>query len=185
MGGQQSKPVTEKPNEIYRLTGNWVKQTTRTKGGGYSATYMTIQEDAKQQAKKQRSKQVAKSNVAETNGKPEDQPKKEPKDLPLIQCFRCKEYGHYSTSKDCKQQDSGFANASWQEEQAEGLFLPIQEEGKVETILKHHCIGHHTSANERLKEIRNSFLGPKGKNWISFMPFSCWRAKIYSLLSSS
>jgi hypothetical protein len=55
---------------------------------------------------------------------------------------------------------------------------------KVETNLKNHRqSGYHTSGNERRKEIRNSFLGPKGKNVdLSFMPFSCWRTKIYGLL---
>jgi hypothetical protein len=36
---------------------------------------------------------------------------------------------------------------------------------KVETILKNHQqSGHHSSGDERLLEIRNSFLSPKGKN---------------------
>jgi hypothetical protein len=36
---------------------------------------------------------------------------------------------------------------------------------KVETILKNHQqIGPHSSSDERLLEIRNSFLSPKGKN---------------------
>ncbi len=40
-----------------------------------------------------------------------------------------------------------------------------KEINKVETILKnHHQSGHHTSGNERLQEICNSYLSPKGKN---------------------
>jgi hypothetical protein len=36
---------------------------------------------------------------------------------------------------------------------------------KVETILKNHQqSGHHSSGDERLLEIRNNFLSPKGKN---------------------
>jgi hypothetical protein len=54
----------------------------------------------KQQVKKHRSKQVTKSKVTETNRKPEIIPKKELKVLLHMQSFRCKDYGHYSTSKE-------------------------------------------------------------------------------------
>jgi len=46
---------------------------------------------------------------------------------------------------------------------------------KVQTILKNHKqSGHHSSGDERLIEIRNSFLSPKGKNvdmgiWYAFL----------------
>jgi hypothetical protein len=39
-------------NKIYRLTVSWVKQSTCTDVGGYAATYMTIEEEAKIRAKK-------------------------------------------------------------------------------------------------------------------------------------
>jgi len=36
---------------------------------------------------------------------------------------------------------------------------------KVETILKNHKqSGHHSSGEERLQEIKNNFLNPKGRN---------------------
>jgi len=36
---------------------------------------------------------------------------------------------------------------------------------KVETVLKNHKqSGHHSSGDERLLEIRNSFISPRGKN---------------------
>jgi hypothetical protein len=115
-------------NEIYRLAGSWVKQPTRTDGGGYAATYMTIEEEAKIRAKKANPKKPGKDKVntpKKPAEKPEEEPKKETKDLPHIECFRCHEYGHYSSSKECplhpknqaKSEDaSGFANATWQEE---------------------------------------------------------------------
>jgi hypothetical protein len=72
--------------------------------GGTVASFVTIEEDAKQQAKnnKEKAKQAAKkaAAAAATEGQEAGQ-QKQPKDLSQIQCFRCKEFGHYSTSPDC------------------------------------------------------------------------------------
>jgi hypothetical protein len=48
-----------------------------------------------------------------------------PKDLSHIQCFKCKEFGHYSTSKDCPEHASKKRN---QEAQANGTWGEWQEE---------------------------------------------------------
>jgi hypothetical protein len=43
--------------------------------------------------------------------------------------------------------------------------LVVQVVSRVETIKKNHQqSGHHSSGDERLQEIRSSFLSPKGKN---------------------
>jgi hypothetical protein len=43
--------------------------------------------------------------------------------------------------------------------------LTVQVVSRVETKLRNHQqSGHHSSGNERLEEIRNSFLSSKGKN---------------------
>jgi len=129
-------PKTE--NEIYRLAGSWVKQPARANGGGYVATYMTIGEEARMRAKKSTPKKPGKEKVttpkkpAEMSG---EEPKKEEKDQSHIECYRCKEFGHYSMSKECPlhsknqaikgKEASGFANATWQEEQGASMFLSI------------------------------------------------------------
>jgi hypothetical protein len=107
------------PNKIYRLAGDWIKQPSCTKGGGYSAIYMAKEECAKLKKQRNRPKNTVKSKGAETPRKHDEQARKEPKDLPLIQRFECKEYGHYSTSKEgpmhkkkAKNQDDGIANTS-------------------------------------------------------------------------
>jgi hypothetical protein len=138
-------PKTE--NEIYRLAGSWVKQPARANGGGYVATYMTIGEEARMRAKKSTPKKPGKEKVttpkkpAEMSG---EEPKKEAKDQSHIECYRCKEFGHYSMSKECPlhsknqaikgKEASGFANATWQEEQGASMFLSIvdNETGEVQ-----------------------------------------------------
>jgi hypothetical protein len=87
-------------NEIYRVAATWVKPTSRIEGGT-AASFVTIEEDAKQQAKnnKEKAKQAAKKAAAAMEQEASQQ--KQPKDLSQIQCFRCKEFGHYSTSPDC------------------------------------------------------------------------------------
>jgi hypothetical protein len=61
-------------------------------------TYLTIEEEAKIRAKKLSEKKPGKEKQSV---KPLDKPKKEPKDLSHIQGFRCKQYNHYSTLKEC------------------------------------------------------------------------------------
>jgi nitrate/TMAO reductase-like tetraheme cytochrome c subunit len=65
---------------------------------------MTIQEEAKIRAKKANPKKPRKNKVNTPKKpveKPGEEPKKEAKDLSHIECYRCHEYGHYSTSKEC------------------------------------------------------------------------------------
>ena len=67
-----------------------------------------------------------------------EEPKKEAKDQSHIECYMCKEFEHYSMSKECPlhsknqaikgKEASGFANATWQEEQGASMFLSIIEE---------------------------------------------------------
>jgi hypothetical protein len=52
-------------NKVYKLVGGWIIQPSSTKGGGYSATYVTIKEDIKIRAKKQGLKKPGKSKAAE------------------------------------------------------------------------------------------------------------------------
>jgi hypothetical protein len=90
-------------NEIYRVAATWVKPTSRIEGGT-AASFVTIEEDAKQQAKKnnkEKAKQAAKKAAAAAAVEQGASQQKQPKDLSQIQCFRCKEFGHYSTSPDC------------------------------------------------------------------------------------
>jgi len=118
------------PNEVYHLARSWIKQPTRTESG-YAATFVTIEEDARRTNKK-RNPGKGKPNPkggggnADYSGSSSNR-KKETKDLSHIQCFKCKEYGHYSTSKLCpmnkknqvaesSQDRATFANATWQTE---------------------------------------------------------------------
>jgi hypothetical protein len=100
------------PNDIYRLAGSWVKPVTKMEGGP-GATFVTIEEDAKinkkrneklkasEEKKKAAAVAAAAAAVMATGGSAEDGEKKTPKDLLHIECFRCKEPGHYSSSKGC------------------------------------------------------------------------------------
>jgi hypothetical protein len=99
-------------NDIYRIADAWVKPTSKP-DGGTTASYVTIEEDAKQKSKQDKKDKVErkkeKAKLAEaaalaTNGDAKQKGKsdqKVPKDLSHIQCFRCNESGHYSTSTDC------------------------------------------------------------------------------------
>jgi hypothetical protein len=114
------------PNEVYRLAGSWIKQPTRTESG-YAAMFVTIEEDARRTNKKRnpgkgKPKPQGGGNTDDSGSSSTSE--KEQKDLSHIQCFKCKEYGHYSTSKLCpmnkKKQTSenskekaSFANATW------------------------------------------------------------------------
>jgi len=89
---------------------------------------MTIEEEAKIRAKKATPKKPGKDKVTTPKKpaeKPGEEPKKEAKDLSHIECYRCHEYRHYSTSKECplhpknqakSDEATGFTNATWQEE---------------------------------------------------------------------
>jgi hypothetical protein len=87
---------------------------------------------------------------------------KEKKDLSLIQCFKCKELGHYSTLKTCpmnKKQDventqdkTTFATATWQREQEVGMFL-------MQEVLEEHVINNVTQVQGLLPtEIYRNFV---------------------------
>jgi hypothetical protein len=99
-------------NEVYCLAGSWIKQPKRMESG-YAAMFVTIEEDARRTNKKRNTRKGKSKSQAE-GGTSEDSGSsncgKDKKDLSHIQCFKCKEYGHYSTSKTCpmnkKNQDS-------------------------------------------------------------------------------
>jgi len=91
-------------NKIHMLAGSWVKHTARTNGGGYAATYMTIEEEAMIREKKSTPKKPGKEKVTmpkKPAEKPREELKKEANDLSHIECYWYKEYGHFSTSKEC------------------------------------------------------------------------------------
>jgi hypothetical protein len=102
-------------SEIYRITGTWVKPASKP-DGGTAATYVTIEEDArkkgmqdkkaKAERRKEQEKIAAAIATSGESGKSNEDDKKVPKDLSHIQCFHCKEFGHYSTSKDCPLHES-------------------------------------------------------------------------------
>jgi hypothetical protein len=107
-------------NEIYRVAGNWVKPTTKLEGGT-SATYVTIEEHAaikhrKEQADINKSKSAAGGKQqADKNGK------ENKKDRSELECWYCKEKGHFSSKCPKKKSDKeaqdgeGLAHATWQE----------------------------------------------------------------------
>jgi hypothetical protein len=110
------------------------------------SSYVTIEEEAKnkgklaKKAKEEKKKQAqqlaaAMATAGESTGSGKEATKT-PKDLSHIKCFRCDQYGHYSTSKDCplheskKKEQDAQANGTWGqwEEQFEaGMFMTIQE----------------------------------------------------------
>jgi hypothetical protein len=119
----------ETVNDIYCIAGNWVKPSSRL-DGGTAASYVKIEEDTKlkqkqekkmkAKRKKEKAKVAAVMATAATAGKtPLEGSSKIPKDLSHIQGFRCKEKGHYSTSKECslhpshkKQDATALANST-------------------------------------------------------------------------
>ena len=159
MNGWATKAIKtpKTPNEVYRLAGSWIKQPTRTEGG-YAATFVTIEEDARRTNKKRNS---GKGKPKPQEGNTEDSSggnnngggnsgEKEPRDLSHIQCFKCKEYGHYSTSKSCpvnkkkqaeenSQDRTTFANATWQAEQEAGMFTTLE-------VVEEHVVNKATQA---------------------------------------
>jgi hypothetical protein len=139
------------PNEVYRLAGSWIKQPTRMESG-YAATFVTNEEDARRTNKKRnpgKGKPKPQGGGGNTDDSGSSNGEKEKKDLSHIQCFKCKEYGHYSTSKSCpmnkKNQDAEssqdratFANATWQTEQEAGMFMTqeVMEEHVVNNVMQ-------------------------------------------------
>jgi hypothetical protein len=99
-------------NDIYRIAGAWVKPTSKP-DGSTAATFVTTEEDAKlkgkaaKKAKEEKKKQAQQLTSAaamatagdKEKGKSSENGEKIPKDLSHIECFRCGEFGHYSTSK--------------------------------------------------------------------------------------
>jgi nitrous oxide reductase len=133
-------------NEIYRVAATWVKPTSRIEGGT-AASFVTIEEDAKQQAKKnnkEKAKQAAKKAAAAAAVGQEASQQKQPKDLSQIQCFRCKEFGHYSTSPDCpkkqKQEqatamvttEDTLCHSTWEEYEASIFAMRTEQEPEIE-----------------------------------------------------
>jgi hypothetical protein len=140
------------PNEVYRLAGSWIKQPTRTESG-YAAMFVTIEEDARRTNKKKnpgKGKTQPQGGGTSTDDSGSSNGEKDQKDLSHIQCFKCKEFGHYSTSKACpmnkKNQDAGstkdkvsFANATWQTEQEAGMFM-------TQEVMEEHIVNNATQA---------------------------------------
>jgi hypothetical protein len=109
-------------NEIYRVAGNWVKPTSRSEGGT-SATYVTIEEDAAQKRCKEQEKKTRGKGAdeKEKGAKTPDSEGQEKKNRSQLECWYCKEKGHFSSrcpkrKADREKQGQGFANATWQEE---------------------------------------------------------------------
>ena len=79
--------------------------------GGTAATFVTIEEEArinkkrseKEKKEKKKAAAAAAATAHATGGAMEEGEKgqKVPKDLSHIECFKCKQPGNYSTSKEC------------------------------------------------------------------------------------
>jgi len=139
------------PNEVYRLAGSWIKQPVRTESG-YAATFVTIEEDARRTNKKRNpgkgkpKPQGGGGNTDEAGG---NNGEKEKKDLSHIEYFKCHEFGHYSTTKECPmypknkaknpQDMATFANATWQAEQEAGMYM-------TQEIIEEHVVNNATQA---------------------------------------
>jgi hypothetical protein len=104
-------------NEIYRVAGNWVKPTSKLEGGT-AATYVTIEEDAAIKRRKEQTEKNKKKSAA--SGKEIDEQATK-KDRSQLECWYCKEKGHFSSKcpkrkKDKEAKDGeAQAHATWQE----------------------------------------------------------------------
>jgi hypothetical protein len=118
-------------NEIYRLAGNWVKPTSKLEGGT-SATYVTIEEDA---AIKRHKEQAEKNKKKSAAGGKENNENTKNKDKSQLECWYCKEKGHFSSRCPKKKKDKekeskaaeGLAHATWQEELEGNMFCTVCE----------------------------------------------------------
>jgi hypothetical protein len=116
-------------NEIYRVVGNWVKPTSKLEGGT-STTYVTIEEDA---AIKRRKEQTEKNKKKSAAGGKENDGNENKKDRSQLECWYCKEKGHFSSKCPKKKKDKekenqageGLAHATWQEEIEHSMFCTV------------------------------------------------------------
>jgi hypothetical protein len=82
-------------NAIHQVEGNWVKPTSRIEGGT-SANYVTIEEHATMQVLKEKSeKNKEKQSSKKLEGNKGEAAKKTPKDGTQLECWYCKEKGHF------------------------------------------------------------------------------------------
>jgi len=159
----------EKPNNIYRIEGAWVKLTLRVEGGT-TATFVTIEEEArinKKRVDKNKREENKKKAAAATaaahatggaNQEREQQEQKVPKDLLHIECFRCKQPGHNSTSKGCplhldnkkQKAKAGFINTTWADNKT-SIFVMIYEEGEHEEHVINIAV--HVTQGLKLTEV--------------------------------
>jgi hypothetical protein len=118
-------------NEIYRVAGNWVKPTSKLEGGT-SATYVTIEEDA---AIKRRKEQTEKNKKKSVAGGKENDEQATKKDRSQLECWYCKEKGHFLSKCPKRKKDKekenqageGLAHATWQEEIEHNMFSTVCE----------------------------------------------------------
>jgi hypothetical protein len=155
----------ETPNDIYHIAGVWVKPTSKIEGGT-AVSFVTIEEEArinkkhmdenKREEKKKKVVAAATAAAHATGGtsKESKQEHKVPKDLSHIECFRCKQPGHYSTSKECplhpdnkkQKAKAGFINTTWADNET-SIFVTIYEEGEHEE----HMINNAVHVTQGLK----------------------------------
>jgi hypothetical protein len=136
-------------NDIYRIAGAWVKPTAKIEGGT-AAMFVTIKEEARinkrrsEKEKREKKKAAAAAKAHATEGEVEDSKKgqKVPKDLSHIECFKCKQPGHYSTSKECplhpenkkNKAKAGFVNNTWADAET-CIFTTLQVDELEEHVI--------------------------------------------------
>jgi hypothetical protein len=106
-----------------------VKPTSRIEGGT-SETYVTIEEHAtlkkqKEKAEKNKAKQAAEKAASEKGD--DEKPKK---DRLQLECWHCKEKGHFSSNcphKKRAKEDQGVANVTWLEQEEFCMFCTTNE----------------------------------------------------------
>ncbi len=138
------KPPTT-VNEFYKLTGNWVKPSSKEEGGTASS-YVTIEEDAtwgKRTPKKGRGGESKKQG--DGGRKP-----KTPRDHSHIECLHCHEKGHYKNQ--CPQlkekamaEAEATALASWYDNKANMFVSWVNEEETVKEYTVNNVVQQHKS----------------------------------------